>query len=300
MIIGYSINLNTLFYDSIQSLPDWVWWENCIYKIVNLVNNKVYIGQARTFIIRLRGSSSTQWSHLNGYIDHCDSGSHIRLYGAIHKYGPINFEVQIIDEVDSVDELDALEVKYISEYNSTDIAYGYNMSPGGVSGGVNYMASEEVRRVAVPKIVQTNKNNWNGDCMGMCRTETARQKAYETRLKRYGDDPWAPIHSTESYSKSIVNSSKTQLFDNINYRINYIKSLNLDVNPINYYKYPIIGDHHDRNIQSHIDRVLDRLYTDDPISNDDRWTQEIDTIFKWFDSYPDWNSIEQIIYSSDQ
>lgn len=86
-----------------------------IYKITNLMNDKIYIGQSTKLLSRLSAHKSENGGGL--------------LSKAIAKYGKDNFLFEVLIYCEK-DELDSLEVKYISEYNST-VPNGYNISIGG-------------------------------------------------------------------------------------------------------------------------------------------------------------------------
>jgi len=86
-----------------------------IYKITNLSNDKIYIGQSVKLLSRLSAHKSENGGGL--------------LSKAIAKYGKDNFLFEVLIYCDK-DELDSLEIKYIAEYNST-VPNGYNISIGG-------------------------------------------------------------------------------------------------------------------------------------------------------------------------
>ena len=83
-----------------------------IYKIENLINGKVYIGQS----IHIE----RRWQ------EHCQKTSNSLISKAIQKYGKENFSFQIIQEIDNLQILNQLESKYIQQYNSL-VPYGYNI-----------------------------------------------------------------------------------------------------------------------------------------------------------------------------
>lgn len=94
-----------------------------IYKITNLQNNKVYIGQS----INIQERWKQHKSELN-----CHRHQNDHLQKAWDIYGKDNFKFEIICEC-SKDELDDKEIFYISEYNSINRDYGYNIQNGGAS-----------------------------------------------------------------------------------------------------------------------------------------------------------------------
>lgn len=83
-----------------------------IYKIENLINGKIYIGQS----IHIE----KRWT------EHCQASSNSLISKAIKKYGKKNFSFQIVEEVSDLTELNNLETKYIKQFNSL-IPNGYNI-----------------------------------------------------------------------------------------------------------------------------------------------------------------------------
>ena len=90
----------------------------CVYKITNLINNKVYIG------ITKRNPKVRLNEHFSNKND--------LLYKAKEKYGKENFSLEIIEKDISKDDIDAKERYYIELYNSL-VPQGYNLSNGGIS-----------------------------------------------------------------------------------------------------------------------------------------------------------------------
>lgn len=89
-----------------------------IYKIINLINNKIYIGQ-----------------HY-GYIDDNYMGSGLLINRALLKYGKENFKKEIIEICNSKKEINNREKYWIYFYNSTNIKIGYNITKGGNGGDI--------------------------------------------------------------------------------------------------------------------------------------------------------------------
>lgn len=100
-----------------------------IYKITNLINNRIYIGQTRR-TVKIRFTQ-----HIN---DSKRENTNTILYRAFKKYGVDNFivdtikEYSCINEKDLIDILNKEEIMYIAKYNST-YPNGYNMQDGGKS-----------------------------------------------------------------------------------------------------------------------------------------------------------------------
>ena len=88
-----------------------------IYKITNLIDDKVYIGQTTKAI-------SKRWKQ------HIGSKRPYPISMAIKKYGSETFKVEIIEECHSRQELDEKEAFYIKLHNCIS-PNGYNLRLGG-------------------------------------------------------------------------------------------------------------------------------------------------------------------------
>lgn len=90
-----------------------------VYKIINKVNGKIYIGQTWRNI-------NKRWKNGNGYKES------LKLQNAINKYGKDNFKYEIIALCDSQKSADFCEKFFIIYFNS--IKSGYNIREGGSRG----------------------------------------------------------------------------------------------------------------------------------------------------------------------
>ena len=89
-----------------------------IYKIENLINHKIYIGQSIQIERRLQKHKTIK--------------DDLYIHRAIQKYGVDNFSFEVIQECDQ-QQLSQREIYWIDFYNSL-IPNGYNMIPGGSNG----------------------------------------------------------------------------------------------------------------------------------------------------------------------
>ena len=106
-----------------------------IYKIENIVNHKVYIGQSRNIVSRFKRG------HLLPNV-----GEGTLLKNAIHKYGYENFTAEVILETY---DFDYWEKFFIMMYHSNDRNLGYNMTDGG-EGGSTFLGrhhTEETKKL---------------------------------------------------------------------------------------------------------------------------------------------------------
>jgi group I intron endonuclease len=109
-----------------------------IYKITNLVNGKVYIGQT------VQKNPKARW------YDHCAKarrGINQPLFNAINKYGVDKFSWEVIDSANSLEALNKLEQQYVEKYNS--INEGYNIREAGGNKLHNELSIEKMRAAQV-------------------------------------------------------------------------------------------------------------------------------------------------------
>ena len=104
-----------------------------IYKIINLSNNKIYVGQAVSHILnhkryRPYGHEGRFRCHISEAFSTKKNQSHY-LNNAIRKYGVTNFVVELI-ECCEISNSDERETYYIKELNSL-FPNGYNLKNGG-------------------------------------------------------------------------------------------------------------------------------------------------------------------------
>lgn len=112
-----------------------------IYKITNLINNKVYIGQTTRPL-------SSRWNrHLRDSVK-----LDYPLYRAMRKYGAENFYIEEIDKTNTKEELNKKETEWIINYGSMCDNKGYNSK----STDVRLETSRETK----DKIGKKSKENW--------------------------------------------------------------------------------------------------------------------------------------------
>lgn len=117
-----------------------------IYKITNLKNGKVYIGQTkRGFDVRYQAIGNGVERVYNYYKRRKSHGLNynVHLFRALEKHGIDSFSVEKeFDSAETKQELDALEIKYIAKYKAdTD---GYNTESGGKRGKPNSQARKKM------------------------------------------------------------------------------------------------------------------------------------------------------------
>lgn len=119
-----------------------------IYKVTNLINGKIYIGQHSKSDNSLTELDTSYWA------------SGIKINNAFRKYGYENFTREILCWCESLDELNKKEIYYINEFNSTNNEIGYNIAEGGNSSNYIKGYSEEELIAHHNKISNGNKRAW--------------------------------------------------------------------------------------------------------------------------------------------
>lgn len=108
-----------------------------IYKITNIINNKVYIGKTE------KSLSSRIAYHIQDLKANRHCNRH--LQSAYNKYGINCFKFENIDKAIDSESLNQLEKNYITLYLSTNDKFGYNLTNGG-DGTCGWKATEETRK----------------------------------------------------------------------------------------------------------------------------------------------------------
>ncbi len=117
-----------------------------IYLITNKINNKKYVGQTTRGFINRYNEYLLGAKCCNPYI-----------LKSIKKYGIENFDFTIIDTAQTLHELNYKEIKYISEFNTTNRNLGYNIESGGINSKSN---SETIQLLSSQRKDVKQTNDW--------------------------------------------------------------------------------------------------------------------------------------------
>ena len=142
-----------------------------IYKIINKLNGKLYIGQT------IKTLEERKQQHLQS-VDKLNTN----IYLDMRKYGIDNFKFEIICYAKNIDELNMLETYYIKKYDTVN--NGYNMSYGGDN---NVMFSE---------IVKTKHD-------AIMRSDRVKQRISKS-MKRYREEHPFTLEHRSRLSKSAM------------------------------------------------------------------------------------------------
>ena len=200
-----------------------------IYKITNLLTNKMYIGQTRSHYLN-RGKYRP-FSYTGRFKSHISESKSLTKYNAcrylnsaFNKHGVENFKCELILNCE-INELDSYETKYISELN-TRYPNGYNLTNGGQKCGFargKKVVLEEVTKPTFNMILNPN----------LKRSDKTKQLISQ-RLKEHKNDPQVrkddmkrvqKIHSNNRFDKyKNIDIDK----DNIEQYISVIKNNTLN------------------------------------------------------------------------
>lgn len=194
-----------------------------IYKITNIINNKIYIGKHQTE---------------NKNDDYMGSG--ILLKRAMNLYGKKFFKKEILCECLNEEELNIKEIDFINEYNSTNKNIGYNIALGGDGGNLKsgiktyhniitdeekcFRDDEEIPEGFIEGFSNEHKEKlkektnfkkghipWNKNSKGLTKSnKTSFKKGYQGGHHfQKGDSPWNKgIECREETKKKIGEKNK--------------------------------------------------------------------------------------------
>ena len=196
-----------------------------IYKIINVTNNSLYIGQTRSH--HLNRGKYRPFGYIGRFKDHISEATYTSkkstckyLNNALLKYGFDNFKCELLITC-TLDELDHLEVKFINELN-TKFPNGYNLTNGGQKGfakgpKINLENSE----LFIPiKPLPVEKSN--------LKKSEYTKKLISERLIEFNKD--------ENVKKEHMKRSQSQHFENKFHRYSNVR---IDENNIDKYIYVV-------------------------------------------------------------
>ena len=141
-----------------------------IYKIINLINDKIYIGQ-------------TSQNIKERFRQHCNCGEKIKKYSiiskAIAKYGKSNFNIEVIKQFENITQeyLNKVETYYIHKFNATNHDIGYNIcTVGNKPPGMKGLKFSEESKI---KSSKSHKEKW-----AKLTEEQRKEKLYKMRVER--------------------------------------------------------------------------------------------------------------------
>lgn len=193
-----------------------------LYKIINLVNNKSYIGKTTQTL-------EERW------LDHCqeakrwqnckeqstDFGYNSKLYPAMVKYGNSNFQIRLIEEVTNLEELNQREKYWIAFLDTRQ--HGYNIAAGGDGGfffGCHHTAEarEKIRAASLNRkhTVET-RTKISKSKLGHVTSMETREKIRKTKtgVKFGAHSPEWNRHISEGHLNEVICINTGIIYRNI-------------------------------------------------------------------------------------
>lgn len=126
-----------------------------IYKIINNITNKIYIGKTKEYYgtNNINGIEGRFKQHIVNSKSKTKFNDCPMLYNAIRKYDSDNFKIELLEKT-TKEQVNIKEIEYIKLYDSTNSLNGYNISLGG--DGRSVVIVNETTREKISKA--QNKN----------------------------------------------------------------------------------------------------------------------------------------------
>ena len=188
-----------------------------IYKVINLINQKVYIGQTNNFEKRKKR---------HYYIAKV---SHTAFHRALIKYGFDNFKWEILAECKTRTQANSLEKKYIREHGGISNPLVYNQTEGGHTFRTKTW-TEKDRAIYSERAKKTGLNKKGSTPENIAKSiETKKKAGIYKRLseRQKGENN---VSKRAEVQNKISNSVK-KLWEDPEYRANQVKK-HLKNNPI--------------------------------------------------------------------
>lgn len=168
-----------------------------IYRILNKVNGKFYIGSTVNFRKRMREHLFylRNGNHVNNHLQH-----------AFNKYGEKSFSFEVVEYVDDIEKLMEIEQMYLDELKPYDMNVGYNISDIATHYRV---VGEEHHAFGVPKSKE-HRMKISQSLKGHKHTEETRRKISRSlEGKNCGKDHWSyGKERSEQHRKNLSKSLK--------------------------------------------------------------------------------------------
>lgn len=180
-----------------------------IYRIKNLINGKLYIGQTLDRFIE------RYWNHLWKLNNHSHDNRH--LQSAWDKYGGSSFEFSIIHKLKENEDIDDLERYYIQQYDFNNL---YNIQHGGQD---HVMLGTHMSDKTKAKIGEANRKNM----LGKKHSEETKERM---SVARNGITQWGKCSLSYDQAKNVKELlmsglSPKQVSDNLNIKYKVVNGI---------------------------------------------------------------------------
>lgn len=148
-----------------------------IYKITNLTNNKIYIGQT------VQKNPKMRWY---GHLADARRGRKSHLYDSIRKYGQESFVWEIIDDCSSVEELNLREQYWLDHYRKLTEVYNCREA-----GNNKIHSASSIEKMRKSQILAHQRRRANGCDGGWTRIDGGAMKGKSHPKKGKPSTKWS-------------------------------------------------------------------------------------------------------------
>jgi group I intron endonuclease len=196
-----------------------------VYKISNIINEKVYIGCTYQSLTR-------RWRQ---HINLNTKNKNTILRKAFDKYGRENFSIHIIEVCASELQMFEREVYWINFYNSTQRSVGYNMTIGGDRGPIRFGKdhpnygkpstnpnwNEIIYRNLGKKMTEDHKQKFCMSNVGVPKSTEHKNKLSESHIKFYETNKYKQESKDKisAAKRCIISKKRTLILCLNNYKV---------------------------------------------------------------------------------
>lgn len=155
-----------------------------LYKITNVINGKVYIGQSI--------KEKERWRQ-HRYFGKNPEKTGQYIHSAMFKYGIDNFNYEVIAWCKNQEDADFTETQLIEQYSSRNPEKGYNIAPGGVA-----VWNKGIKTGIQPRL-------------GILHTEISKQKMSESHTGKILTEEHKKKISEGNLGKSVSGEAKEKM-----------------------------------------------------------------------------------------
>ena len=164
-----------------------------IYKVTNIINGKVYIGQT-TRSLKKRKKEHKYDAAKTCYNSH--------FHNAIRKYGFNAFKWKIIADTYDRDMLNFLEAFFIDLYNSTNKDKGYNIKEGGKNGKLSNETKKKMSESQKGKVLSEETKKKISEARSANKNENYRNDINEDKVVELYNKGYNTVEIAEKYDCS--------------------------------------------------------------------------------------------------
>lgn len=152
-----------------------------LYKLVNLVNNKLYVGKTVQSLEKRFCDHIYEAKRWQKCLTTNNSfGYNSKLYPAMNKYGYENFEILLIEEVNSLEKLNEREKFWINQLHTRE--YGYNIAAGG-DGGFFLGCKHSKETIEKLRLIALKRIRTEETCLKISKSKLGHVTTEETKEK---------------------------------------------------------------------------------------------------------------------